>query len=336
MSSVGDLTVAVVLGPDGSPPDGLELIADMAAIRLAHDATTLGQALGGAEVMFVWDFRSRLIATAWPHATSLRWIHAGSVGVDAVLVPPVVAADVVVTNTRGVFERPIAEYVLALILAFTKDLPATLALQRDRRWLHRETEVIEGRHVLVLGAGGVARELVPLLRATGMEVQVVGQTARDTDPVLGPVVASGDVDELLPGADFVVLALPLTSQTRGYLDARRIGLLHSGARVINVGRGGLVEEPALLDALTGGEIAGAALDVFAEEPLPEHHPFWAMDRVIVSPHMSGDRLGWERAVVECFGENLRRWLAGEELQNIVDKRHTAGLGPVKAESPAGR
>ncbi len=330
-----DTAVAVLLAHGQAPPDGLDAVSDLARVSLADDPASLARALGDAEVLFVWDFRSRLLAGAWPHATSLRWIHTGSVGVDVVLLDEVVSGDVVVTNTRGVFERPIAEYVLALILTFAKDLRRTLALQSERRWLHRETEIVQDRRVVVLGAGGVAREVVPLLRAAGMSVRVVGRSARLDEPGLGQVFATTDADALLGDADFVVVALPLTAETREYLDARRIALLRPGARVINVGRGPLIEQDALLAALETGQIAGAALDVFAEEPLPPDHPFWAMDDVIVSPHMSGDRVGWERAVVDGFAENLLRWQRGEPLANVIDKqglRHPASSPPTAAPS----
>jgi phosphoglycerate dehydrogenase-like enzyme len=329
-----DVTVAVILDSDQAAPEGLDLIDELADVRLVHDPVTFTRALEEAEAVFAWDFRTTLLGGPWPRASPLRWIHAGSVGVDAVLVEPVLSSEVIVTNTRGVFERPIAEYVLALILAFVKDLPTTLSLQRGRRWVHRETEMIRGRRVLVLGAGGVSRELVPLLRAAGMEVDVVGRIGREADPVLGRVLATTEVERALPGADFIVLALPLTAETREYLDQHRLGLLHPGARIINVGRGALIDEAALLAALDAGAIAGAALDVFAAEPLPAEHPFWTMDQVIVSPHMSGDRLGWERVVVERFAENLRRWLAGEPLLDVVDKRGLASLAAPASEGAA--
>jgi phosphoglycerate dehydrogenase-like enzyme len=319
-----DTSVAVLLAKGEAPPDGLDLVSSLADLHLVDDAATLAKALRRDEVMFVWDFRSGLLRAAWPDDCSVRWIHTGSIGVDVVLVDPVLKGDIVVTNTRGVFERPIAEYVLGLILMFAKDLRGTLARQRERRWEHRETETIDGARVVILGAGGVAREVAPLLRAAGMEVQVVGRTARTGDSGLGDVRAGMEVDELLPGADFVVLALPLTSETRGYLDGRRIGLLSRRARIVNIGRGPLIDEDALLAALRSGAIAGAALDVFATEPLPPEHPFWAMDQVVVSPHMSGDRIGWEREVVSRFADNLRRWLGGEELRNVVDKRGLRG------------
>jgi phosphoglycerate dehydrogenase-like enzyme len=323
-----DTTVAVLLAKGEAPPDGLELVSALADVHLVDDASTLAEALRHADVMFVWDYRSDLLHTPWPADCSVRWIHTGSIGVEAVLVDPVIERDIVVTNTRGVFERPIAEYVLGLILMFAKDLRGTLELQRDRQWEHRETETIAGARVLVLGAGGVAREIAPLLRAVGMEVQVVGRTARTGDGSLGDIRASTEVDELLPGADFVVLALPLTLETRGYLDRRRLGLLPPRARIVNIGRGALLDEEALLAALHSGTIAGAALDVFATEPLPPGHPFWTMDRVVVSPHMSGDLIGWERDVVARFADNLRRWLAGEELRNVIDKRGLQGSPPL--------
>jgi phosphoglycerate dehydrogenase-like enzyme len=327
-----DTSVAVLLAKGEPPPDGLELVSALADVHLVDDATTLALALPRTDVLFVWDFRSDLLRTPWPVDSSVGWIHTGSIGVDAVLVDPVIERDIVVTNTRGVFERPIAEYVLGLILIFAKDLRGTLALQQQQRWEHRETETIHGARVLILGAGGVAREVAPLLRAAGMEVQVVGRTARTGDSALGDVRASADVNLLLPTADYVVLALPLTSETRGYLDRRRIGLLSPRARIINIGRGPLLDEDALLAALRSQAIAGAALDVFATEPLPPEHPFWTMDRVIVSPHMSGDLIGWERAAVALFADNLRRWLAGEELNNLVDKRGLRGLAEAGIET----
>ena len=183
------------------------------------------------------------------HAGALRCIHAGSVGVDAVLVDEVVRGDIVVTDTRGVFERPIAECVLAVILRFAKDRHGTLARQRERRWHHRESELISDRRVVALGAGGVARELVPRLRAAGLRVDVVGRTARDGDGGLGRVHGGDAADELLAAADYAVLALPLTAETRGYFDARRLSLPSATARVINIGREPLIDEDARLEAL---------------------------------------------------------------------------------------
>jgi phosphoglycerate dehydrogenase-like enzyme len=137
-------SVAVLLASGESPPDGLDLVSPLADVHLVDDARTLAEALRRAEVIFVWDFRSGLLQTPWPDDRSVRWIHTGSIGIEVVLVDPVLEGDIVVTNTRGVFERPIAEYVLGLILMFAKDLRGTLAREQERRWEHRETETIDG------------------------------------------------------------------------------------------------------------------------------------------------------------------------------------------------
>jgi phosphoglycerate dehydrogenase-like enzyme len=185
--------------------------------------------------------------------------------------------------------------------------------------------------VVLLGPGPVGRETAKLLRAAGMVVDVVGRRARE-DAELGHVHAIDELDELLPSADDLVLALPLTEATRGIIDARRLALMRPGARVINVGRGALVVEDALLAAVRDGHLGAAALDVFEQEPLPSDHPFWAMDNVLVSPHMSGDLVGWRARVVDRFAANLRRWVAGEPLADVVDLRAHAtpdlvSLGP---------
>jgi phosphoglycerate dehydrogenase-like enzyme len=188
-----------------------------------------------------------------------------------------------------------------------KDLPGTLAAQARREWRHRETEPIAGRRVVVVGGGPIGRAIAGLLGAVGMDVELVGRREFD------------GLRRLLPGADWLVLAAPLTDATRGMLDAAALALLPPSARVINVGRGALVVEPDLVDALREHRIAGAALDVFAREPLPADSPLWALPGVIVSPHMSGDLIGWRQDLVEVFRDNLARYQAGEPLRNVVDK-----------------
>jgi len=298
------------------PLDGLQDVAD---VRVADSVEGLTRALDGADVLFLADFRTHLLALAWPSARDLRWIQTGSIGVDAVLIPEVVGSDVVVTNTRGVFEQPIAEYVLAVLLAFAKDLPRTLELQARREWSHRESQRLRGRRMVVLGAGPLAREIVLLARAVGVHVDVVGRRARDGEPGIGAVHAIGDLDPLLARADIVVLALPLTKDTHRLLDADRLGRVRPGAWLVNVGRGATVDEDALIAALGTGQVAAAALDVFDVEPLPPEHPLWHTKNVVISPHMSGDLVGWEDEVVRHFLENLERWRAGDPLRDVVDK-----------------
>ena len=310
--------ITVVLGQASDAPD-LSTICSLTEVRLAA-AADLRSALPGAEVLFVWDFSSAALADAWGSADTLRWIHVASAGVDRLLFPGLVDSDVVVTNSRGVFERPVAEYVLGCVVAYAKGLDETMALQRQRRWKHRPSTRVEGQHVLVVGTGPIGRVTARLLTAAGMRVAGLGRRARTDDPDFGQVHAQQDLHEVAGWADYVVAAAPLTDQTRGMLDRAAFRSMKRTARLVNVGRGDLVVEDDLVAALRAGEIAGAALDVFAEEPLPASSPLWDLPGVIVSPHMSGDAEGWQDELVRLFAENLRRYGAGEPLRNVVDKR----------------
>jgi phosphoglycerate dehydrogenase-like enzyme len=219
----------------------------------------------------------------------------------------------------GVFDQAIAEYVLGLILLFAKDLGRTVDLQRRHVWRHRDTENLRGRTVLVVGAGGIGRAVARLARCAGMRVLAVARTARAGDPDLGRVVAVRDLHTVLGEADYVVIAAPLTAETRRLFGEAEFARMKRTARLINVGRGAIVDEGALLAALRSKRIGGAALDVFDREPLPRDHPFWDQPGLIVSPHMSGDFIEWRSDIAALFVENFLRWHRGEPLLNVVDK-----------------
>lgn len=309
--------LVILRGADPLPAD-VPLPTDRLAEVRQVDAAELPDALPGADILLVWELFSTAVAAAWPKADRLRWVHTATAGVDHLLFPALARGDVVVTNSRGVFDRPMAEYVLGLVLAFAKDLPGTLALQRETRWRHRESEPVAGRRALVVGTGPIGRAIARQLAAVGMEVTGVGRVAREHDPDLGPVHATTNLRRVLPEADYVVLAAPLTDQTRGMVDAAALRAMRPTARLINVARGALVVEADLVAALERGEIAGAALDVFATEPLPESSPLWRLPGVIVSPHMSGDVVGWRGELFRLFVDNLDRYLDGRRLHNVVD------------------
>lgn len=315
----GDVIVGVVVAEGEDMPPGLDVLRDEADVRLARSDDELAETVGAAEVLFVWDFRRQRLREVWPRAGRLRWIHAASAGVDAVVFPDLAASDVVVTNTHGVLDGAMAEWVLGAMLVFTKDLHTTLDRQRRRCWHHRDSERLAGKRVLVVGAGSIGRAVARLCRAAGTRVEGVARTPRPDDPDFHRVVGPGELRAALSTTDFVVVCAPHTVETRGMIGGPELAALPPGARLINVGRGPVVDETALLDALRSGRLAGAALDVFDEEPLPAHHPFWAMDQVIVSPHMAGDFAGWEEAFSGVFVENFRRWRLGEPLLNVVDK-----------------
>lgn len=309
----------IVVLHSGSPPPAMAEIERVASVRYATE-DQLADALPGADVLFVWDFRSEAVAAAWPHADALRWIHAASAGVDRLLFPDLVTSGVVLTNSRGIFDRPMAEYVLGTILSFAKDLHTSTRLQDRKQWQHRETERIENKKVLVVGTGPIGRAIATQLRAVGMAVTGAGRVARTHDPDFGEVHASDSLDQVLAEPDYVVLAAPLTEQTRGLINARTLARMKPAARVINVGRGELVVQEDLVEALTAERLAGAALDVFDTEPLPGESPLWEMPHVLVSPHMSGDTVGWTDELVELFHTNLASYSKDSALRNVVDKQ----------------
>lgn len=310
--------VVTVLTSADKPP-GMTPAHDLADVRYV-DAGGLADALSSAEVLFVWDFLSTAVAGAWPPEGGPGWVHIASAGVDRLLFPELVAGGTLVTNSRGVFEQPIADYVLALVLCFAKGLHTTLRFQTERRWQHRETEPVIGARALVVGTGPIGRATGRRLAQLGLAVTWAGRVTRSDDPELGDVVGMDALLPALSGADYVVLAAPLTPVTRGLIDAAALAAMRPTARLINVGRGNLVVEPDLVTALRDGVIAGAALDVFAEEPLPTSSPLWQLPNVVVSPHMSGDLIGWRDELVTLFLDNLRRYVTGAPLRNVVDKK----------------
>lgn len=295
------------------------------------DAAGLADAVDGAQGLLLWDFFSTAVKDVWDRAAELQWIHVAAAGVDKLLFDDLVESDVVVTNARGVFDRPIAEFVLGSILARAKRLHESRELQRERRWQHRETESIAGQRALVVGTGAIGREIARLLSAVGMEVRGAGRTARSGDPDFGTVVASDKLAEHVGDVDHLVVVAPLTDQTRDLLDAEVFAAMKPTAHVVNVGRGATVDEEALLSALRAGQIAAASLDVFVTEPLPEDSPMWSTPGVVVSPHLAGDAQGWLDTLAHQFADNALRWLDGRPLLNVVDKQ----LGFVPA-SPGSR
>ncbi len=314
------LSRVVVMGATlDDPPPGIGVIADAVDLAFADEVAALAAALPGSDVLFAWRPRGAMLSEAWEHAGDLRWIQSASAGVDALLFPELVGSHVVVTNARGVFDDAIAEYVVAVILLFSKGLAGVLEAQRRREWRHRETERLEHKRVLVAGTGPIGRAIARSCAALGMQVRGVGRTARPRDDEFGRVFAAGDLAEAVGWADYVVNALPATADTRHVFGAEVFAAMSGGARFVNVGRGSTVDEDALVRALEQGRIGGAALDVFEEEPLPADSPLWTMPNVVVSPHMAGDFAGWRESAVELFVGNLERYLTGKPLRNVVDK-----------------
>lgn len=309
--------IGVVLEPGDGPIPTFDALKDEADVRFVYADEGLADVIERVEALAVYDFRASRIRDLWPRAGRLKWLHAASAGLDAVLFPEPEASDVVITNSRGVFDRTIADFVLGAILIFVKDLHTTLELQRRHEWRHRESERLEGRTALIVGAGSIGRAIAKLLSCVGMRVTGVARSERTDDPDFGRVFSSNKLPELLPESDFVIISAPLTEETRGMFGPDEFALFKPGARLINIGRGPIVQEKALIEALHSGQVAGAALDVFEEEPLPAESPLWSLPNVIISPHMSGDFFGWREALAELFIENFRRWRRGEQMLNVI-------------------
>ncbi len=293
-------------------------------------ADGLAEAVRGAQVLLLWDFFSKAVRDVWSEADRLEWIHITAAGVDTLLFDELRESDVVVTNARGVFDRPLAEYVLGAVIAYAKDSLTSFDVQRRHEWRHRETRSISGATALVVGTGGIGREIAKLLRAAGVVVRGAGRRAVADDPDFGEIVDSANLAAEVGWCDHLVLAAPLTASTRGLVDARVLAAMKPDAHLVNIARGPMVDEAALLEALAEHRIGGATLDVFDIEPLPPGHPLWDAPNVTVTAHMSADAVGWREALAEGFATNARRWLAGQPLLNVVDKK----LGYVPAGTSA--
>lgn len=320
MTASSKPVVTVLTAPGENAPPGIEEVEARAEVRFASDEQTLRDTLPGTDVMMVTDFRTAALEAAWPAADRLQWIHATSAGVDALMFPALIDSEVTVTNARGIFDRSIAEYVACTMLMFAKDFPQSVRLQLQHEWQHRDTERAQNKRVLVVGAGSIGHQIARLAKGLGMEPHGIARTAKKDDPDFVAIHSNEELFDQLPQADYVVIAAPLTPQTEGLFDRKAFAAMKKTARVINIGRGPIVKTDDLMQALDDGEIAGAGLDVFEEEPMPKGHPLWDYDNVIMTAHMAGDFIGWKRALTEQFLENFDLWKQNKDRFNLVDKK----------------
>ena len=272
------------------------------------------------------DAFDRLLA----RAPQLTWVHSASAGVERALTPAARERDIVITNARGVFSRPIAEYVMMMILAVSRKLPGLLELQRERTWQPLEGTELRDVTVGIVGLGSIGRAVGALATAFGCRVVATRRrpetgVAPSEEPSFGEALLDRvggpeTLPALLAESDFVVLAAPLTPETENMIDATTLAAMKPGAWLINVARGRLVDERALLRALRDGPLGGAVLDTFRDEPLQPGSPFYDLPNVIVTPHTSWSSGRVLDRSVELFCDNLRRFAQGEPLVNVVDPR----------------
>jgi phosphoglycerate dehydrogenase-like enzyme len=273
-------------------------------VVISNDVDVLRNALPDADVIVVAPREGRLLRELWPHATSVRWVHALAAGVESLLFDELRASDVPLTNSRGIFADALGEWALAAMLFFAKDLRRLVRQQDAQQWTPFNVEALDGATLGIVGFGAIGRAVAKRAEAFGMRVIATRATP---------------LDELLAAADYIVISTPLTPETRHLIAARELALMKSNAVLINIGRGAVVDEVALIDALHTGRIRGAALDVFENEPLAAGHPFWSMENVLLSPHCADHTDDAHDRTMRFFLENLRRFEDGETLLNIVDK-----------------
>jgi len=295
--------------------------ADEIARALPHDEVIElkdGAALTGAADVEIAigpndPDRARAIIAALPR---LRWYHTVGAGVDRLLVPEIVQrADLVVTNNSGAYDVPIAEHVMATIFAAAKHLPQLHAAQQRHEWVpDPHDREVHGATLVILGMGSIGGELAKLAEGAGMRAIGIRRTARDGS------LAPDRLREVAAQADYLAVCAPLTAQTRGIVSEDVIARLPAHAWVINIARGPIVDEPALLRACRDGRIGGAAIDAWWQEPLPADSEWWTLPNVIVTPHVSFSSDRVRERTVALIVENLRRFKAGVELLNVVDKQ----------------
>ena len=301
-----------------------QLPTDVDVVWADSDGNFTGNPIG-AEVYFNWYYlKPSTLHTVLAAAPNLCWQQTPSAGVNHILTPLFLEQDIILTNAAGVFAIPIAEFVMAYILSHVKLFPTLYTLQADRQWLRSADELklpigeIENASLLIIGAGSIGQAIAQRASAFGMRVW--GSRRHPAPlPCFEKIVGAEEWRSLPPEADYVVIAAPLTTETRGMFDEAALRAMRSTAYLINIARGAIVDESALLKALREDWIAGAALDTFCIEPLPPNSSFWSLSNVFVTPHCSGRSDREVQRTIDLFLDNLQRYRKGKPLRNVVNK-----------------
>ncbi len=262
------------------------------------------------------SFGVQLADHVYKEGRNLKWIQALGTGVDGITDQPSLRGDVLVTNMHGLHGDSMPESAILSMLAFARNLPRSLRNQGRRKWERFPTGLLKGKTVGILGVGAIAESLAPRCKAFGMTVVGITSAKREVAGI-DRMFLRGELVQAVKDVDFLVVLTPYTPETRGILGAKVFAAMKPRSFLVNLARGGVVDEDALLAALREGRIAGAALDVFAVEPLPEDHPFWGMENVIVTPHLGGFHDQYAEQALPTVEENLRRFLAGD-IDNMVN------------------
>ena len=263
-----------------------------------------------------------LLKSILPRATRLRWIHSLYAGVESIMSAELIAHPAVFTNARGLYKEPLAEFVMASVLFFTKDLRRLIQNQEKAIWDQFEIEEVRGKVMGIVGYGETGQACARLAHTFGMRVMALRRRPElsSNDPLVEKSFGRDGLAEMIRECDFIVLTAPATPETRRMIGETEIHAMKPQAVLINVGRGALVDESALIRALEQRQIRGAALDVFQTEPLPAGHPFYSLKNVLLSPHSADWIPNWRNHSLRRFMKNLENFVSGKPLENIVDRQ----------------
>jgi phosphoglycerate dehydrogenase-like enzyme len=316
-----EITVIVLGDPAEKTFAGLEALGPGVRLKIAKTADGLNPEMAEARVLFNWGISKAEVSRVLAQAPKLEWIHQRSVGLDAALFPELIASPVPLTNGRGTFSQSLGEFVMAGALYFAKDTPRMLRAKAERRWEVFTLHELSRQTMGIVGHGDIGRAIARRAKAFGMRVLALRRdtTARPGDEHVDKVYANPQLHKMLPECDYVVVAAPLTPVTKHLLSTAEFNVMKPGAIVMNVGRGPVIDEAALVEALRSARIGGAALDVFEVEPLPAESPLWDMENVLISAHTADHTHDWLMDALNFFLEQFARWRKGEALKNVVDK-----------------
>lgn len=315
----------VIVPPDHYILRNIEPLRAYANVHAGADADTLARFGPEADVILYSGFVGGMpFKQIWHAAKRVKWIHSLSAGIESTLIPEFVNSPVPLTNARGVFAPSLAEFVILGMLYFYKRVRRLVENQRAHKWDDFLVDWLRGKTMGVVGYGEIGRECARLAKALGVKIYAIRRNPERSqgDPMIDRMFATADLREMLAEVDVVLAAAPLTRETRHMLSKPEFAVMKRSAIVMNVGRGPVIDEAALIEALRTRQIAAAALDVYEVEPLPADSPLWDMENVLISPHCT-DRTAdpdWLDLSAQCFVSNFHRFLNGEPLQNVVDKK----------------
>jgi phosphoglycerate dehydrogenase-like enzyme len=316
------ISILVLSDPDVPQLSMLDELSETANVLVGNTAQAFKKAAADAEIIFNWSGALSLIREVFLMSQRVRWVHSRSAGLERTLFPELIASDVVMTNGSGVFSPSLGEFALAAILYFAKDFRRMIRNQMAGVWEPFDVLPIAGKTVGILGYGDIGRAVAARVRPLGMDVVAIKRhvsTHTSSDPLVTEISAPEERIAVLARCDYIVVAAPLNAETRGLIGAAEFAAMKRDAVIINVGRGPVIEESAMIKALSENTIKGAALDVFDEEPLPKGHPFYEMENVLLCPHCADHTPDWLDNAMGFFVDQFNRFRKGEALLNVVDK-----------------